>query len=405
MTDDVYKLHTLSTPADVPLLANWLNANGRGVDALGVDKAIAVAVRHGPRKKPQLAFATPNEVLVLDLKSDVSTALLGVCKAILIEQQQITLRSRDAYHDIVDLTQFFAKQLGMKEREVYYNMAPTVIGDLKGAGDVIGLPVQEKQHFKRIADDAYEVALYGPQYEHAIQPFYGKVSLPYARLRAEGSLFGSDPARYDWWVDMPELWLRTFAHFSSDPTLGRAFQEGWNIAESFARVLKVTEIEAMALLMWQAHDRDMEALSKRYPLVINHLPAELPYWVHEMDLHFPSMCASTIQMRQAYWESRAAHTLYGRLLRPGRSPGEASAFRIFGTVEDIIKVACVTYWQSRISHEVMITSIEGTTAAPHIRIKGEGPSAGKEMWRQVLQPLAGLSHPMTVDLAPQVVFS
>jgi hypothetical protein len=400
--ETVYKLFTADSPADVPLLANWLQANGRGTDSLGVGKAVAVAL-HYKRRRGHLAFATPNEVITLDLRSPMAEALLGVCRSVLLDHPQIDLRCRDMYRDLVDLTQFFGKELQMEESLIYQNLAPAMVGDLRQAANLIGLVTVPKTHFKQAADDAYEVALYGPQYEYQIAPYYNRVSLPYARLQAEGSLFRNDLERYDWWVGFPDLWLRVFTHFSRDPTLSWAFQEDRDVRAAVAGTLKITETQAHSLLMWQAHDREMAAFSSRCPQLVDALPADLPNWARQLDLHYPTLCASTIQMRQAYWESRAAHTLYGRMLRPGHSPGEASAFRIFGTVEDIVAVAAVSYWQARTSTDIRVTRIEGGPDAQQIRIKGEGPSAGKNMWKSVLEPIAGLNNPMSVSLAAQVV--
>src|SRR5207249_4163363 len=114
--------------------------------------------------------------------------------------------------------------------------------------------------------------------------------------------------------------------------------------------------------------------------VVDNLPESLPKYAMLLDKHYPMMCTSTLQMRQAYIDTRSAHTLYGRRMRPGHSPGEATAFRIFGTVEDIVAVSAVSLWQNRISADVHITKIEGGRNSKQVRINGVGPSAGKDFW-------------------------
>ena len=204
-------------------------------------------------------------------------------------------------------------------------------------------------------------------------------------------------------VHNTDLWLRVFAHWSNDPTIGWAFKEGRDVLDTVARALDTSPEKAQALLFWQAHGRDISVLGRRMPEVVDLLPDTLPLWGDKLDKAFPTMVATVLQMQQAYWHTRYADTLYGRKLRPGHALGEAVAFRVFGTVEDIVAVAAVTLWQARTSGDIMVTKIDGGPAASEIRIGGVGPNTAQFAWKTVLNRLAGLSGPLSVGLQPTVV--
>ncbi len=396
-----YKLFNLKEVEDVLLLANWLQQHSdRNPESRGVAVALHLAKRG---KGGELALATKEEVCLIDLKSPVADALVGVLRAMLLDQPQVSLLGRDTYADLVDLVEFFHKRCGVAEREAYDKLAPAFVGDLRQAMQIVGYPPVGKSVFKHAADDAYAVALMEPQYTaNPSTQYYSKVSLPAARMWAESKLFRTE-GKPDWLVSYSNLWLKVLAHYSSDPTLIFALYENRDALETVARALKVTATQAQSLLLWQVHNREVVAMAKRFPAVVDDLPDSLPKWGEEIDKHFPTLAASTIHMRQAYQESRAAHTLYGRKMRPGYSYGGATAFRIFGTVEDILSVAAVSFWQSRTSPDILVSGISGSAAGAEVQIQGQGPIMGKDLWRRQLDLLSPLQNPMQVSLNPRCV--
>lgn len=236
---------------------------------------------------------------------------------------------------------------------------------------------------------------------NGINRYYAAVALPFARLQAEGTLFPSKIK--SWFVEYDNLWLRVLTSASNDPTLSWMFNEDRPPFDAVGETLKITPTQAQALLLWQAHGRDMTTFAHNFPKQVEELPEDMPKQSVELDKHYPVLCASTLHMQQAYWNSRSVETLYGRRLRPGHSPGEAVAFRIFGTVEDIISVAAVSLWQNRTSPTITINSIEGGADSGLIRISGGGPSTGKELWGTVLKDIASLGNPLSVALKPTTV--
>jgi len=359
---------------------------------------LAFAVR--PSRK-LLAFSTLEEGWVLDLQSSAAPILAGVLRAQMLDREGAVLIARDLVADLQDFCRLISPLTGLTTAELYRRVAPVCRGDLLQAGLVSGQPVLSRKAFKSIEDDAYEVALLLPQYEHAIGPYYEKAGVPFAKLQAESLLLKANEKPLHWWVSYPEVWLRVLAHWSGDPTMKRAFLDRRDLLGTMAGLIETTPDKAEALLLWQCCGREMAVLEQRMPEIISALPNDLDAWGNKLDRAFPVLVGTCQQMIQAYWESRSAHTLYGRKLSPGRNLGEAVAWRIFGTVEDIVVVAAVTLWQNRPSSDVVIGKIEGGPAASLIRIGGSGgPSYS---WLALLNQLAPLANPLSIPLDPSVI--
>lgn len=396
MPETIYKHIEVKKLEEVTILANWLRLNSHGPD-----KAISMAY-HPKRGAGVIALANRDEVVSVSLGGPFEEAILGPLRSTMLDQNLMEVRYRDMYLDLVDFTRLFSKKFKMDEEDVFNRLSPFAVGDLRSAANVIGLQTVEKKRIRSAADDAYEIALYEPQYAHNISQYYSKVSLPFARLQAEATLL-TDKGKKDWFVSYPQLWLRVFTHFTADPTLTWAFTQERDILETVSGVLEVTPVQAEALLFWQAHGRDLSALSARFPKVVDDLPANLPWYATELDKHFPVLVSGVLRMQQQYIDTRASHTLYGRMLRFGPPPGEAAAFKIFGTVEDILSVSMVSLWQNRIAADIRIAGVEGGPSDSVIRINGVGPTAGKDYWTRVLTDISPLNNPITIPLAPTAV--
>ena len=183
----------------------------------------------------------------------------------------------------------------------------------------------------------------------------------------------------------------------------RAFLDHRDLLGTMAGLIETTPDKAEALLLWQCCGREMAVLEHKMPEVVSTLPSDLEAWGDKLDRAFPVLVGTCQQMMQAYWESRSAHTLYGRRLPTGFHQGEAVAWTIFGTVEDIVVVAAVTYWQNRLAPDLLISKIEGGPAASLIRIGGSFGKANVGLWSQLLNQLAPLANPLAIPLEPMVV--
>ena len=390
---DAYKLYVADSPEHVLPLGNWLNDHARHPD-----QRVYVAVREGRNKK--LAFAAGNEVWVVDLKSQAAPLFYS---AVLrqVEHGQITLAARDLFSDLIALSKMLAAPSTLGPKDVFWQLAPLFDGDLLSAGQTIDLPVQPKEFFKKIEDDAYDLALLEPQYRHQIPAYYDKIAVPFAKLQAEAVLHGQPEMQ--WWLGYEDLWLKVLAHYAEDPTLKWAFAEGRKPLESIARMLELSLPTTEALMLWQCHGRDMPVFSQAMPEMMEFLPAALPAYGLKLDRALPNICAATLQMQQAYWESRLATTRYNRKLRPGKQLGQAVAFRIFGTVEELIAVAAVAIWRNRTSSDIIISKIQGGPESATNRVGGVGPADGKYAWATMLKRVSPLNNPLSIPLNASVV--
>ena len=205
-------------------------------------------------------------------------------------------------------------------------------------------------------------------------------------------------------VHNTHLWLRVVAHFTGEPILKAAFMDERSPYAALSKTLECDAETARALLAWQIYGRDMHILQQSMPDVIEALPTDLPAWGVRLDKRVPAFCAGISSMQQSYWQARKLSTRYGRLLRPGAPLGMGSAFMIFGTVEDIVINASVTFWQNRTSPDILVSRFSGGPASDAIRIGGSCPESGRDQWSYMLRELAPLNSPLNSGpLRPQVL--
>lgn len=392
-----FQNHLVDRLSEIGPFGEWLIMQARQ------RQSIAIAIRDRQKK---IAFATRDESWVVDLKSPAGVIAAGVLRARLVDTNQISLLTRNLSRDLRDLTLFLAQHLEVPISEMYYYLAPACVGDLTTAAKCINQTVTPMGKFKQIEQDAYEIALLEPQYAYGIVPYYEKVGLPLAKVVAEASLFTKADTPLTWWVSYPYLWLRVLTYYCGDPTLSWAFAEHRDPVEAVAKLLKSTEIEAYATLLWQACGRDIPVFTKRFPSLLDQLPDSLEEYGNKLDRTMPAMAMAASQMKNAYMETRNITTLFGRKLRAGAAMGEAVAFRVFGTVEDIVGVAAATFWNNRPTRDILISKFEGGPAAEDIRIGGVGPKTEVEKvsWLTNLKQLAPLGQPLgEMSLSPMIV--
>lgn len=396
---DLFVTHNVSSLVDIAPFAQWLT------DMARQDELIAMALRSRQKK---IAFSTRDDCWVIDVSSDAGLLACGVLRTQLVDQERLKFATRYAAQDIVDTCRFLGDKLGVEYQEMYRSIAPAVVGDLTAAAQCINQPVTPASKFRRIDHDAFEVALLLPQYTHAIATYYTKVGLPLAKLLAETVIRKKATSTPEWWVTYNDLWLRVLTFFTGDPTLGWAFQEHRDPIEAVATLLKVPVTQARVIMLWQACGRDMDAFATRFGPITKELPDDLVSLGDQLNRTLPGLSLACTQMTRAYWDTRTVTTLFERRLRPGHPLGEAVAFRVFGTVEEIVACAAVTFWNNRPYQDVIITGVEGGPSAEVIRITGVGPSSEveRQTWLMGVKQLAPLANPLgMLSLDPTVVLA
>lgn len=382
--------------SEVAAFASWLSDASRG------GSTIAVAVRDRTRR---IALADRDKCWVLDFKSEVGPITAGIFRTQLIERENLQLAFRSITSGVVDLVHLFCNLLSAPLSEIWPAVSNATVGDLTAAAKCINQSVTPMGKFRQIEQDAYEVALLLPQYTHGIIPFYERVGVPMAKMAAETMLFKRKGDFKTWWVSYDDLWLRVLAYYSGDPTLGFAFHEQRDPVGAASIILKCPDNRTTeALLLWMACGKDTDGFLRRFPNAP--LPDDILVWEERIKKSMPSIDYMVSQMQRAYWESRSAETLFKRKLRPGSSLGDAVAFRIFGTVEDIVGVACVTFWNNRPSRDILVTEWGQGPTDPNIRIGGVGPKGETATWEwtQILKSLSSLGSPLgQLSLNPIVV--
>ena len=388
---NLFQTHNIETPRDVTDFARWLS------DANRREETLSIVARDRQKK---IVLATLDDAWVIPLDR-LNAAVL---KPHLIDQPQVKLQMRDIAKDLPELCLMFGKLFEMTPQEVYYILAPLCTGSLQAAAVCINQPVTPHGKFRKLEQDAFDVALLVPQYEQGIMPYYENVGLPLAKIAAEAQL-ANKKASPDWHVTYTHLWLRVLCYYTGDPLLGRAFVEQRDPITAAAEHLKVEETEAEHILLWAACGRDFKVFQARFPELMPDADV-LSQWDRQLSEFFPVITYQTNTMKQSYWQTRMIETRFKRRLRPGAELGEAVAFSVFGTVEDILAVAMATFWNQRPSRDIMIIRVDGNTIAPTIRIVGVGPKNEAESWQwlQTLHLLAPLGNPLkSVPLAPLVV--
>lgn len=391
---DIYSNHTVETAKDIIPFADWL------IERAKLEEPVSVAVKLRAKK---MAFATRDDAWVIDLKSPVAAGALGALRIRLYDYGQITIKMRDLATGMVDLSKVLSDAWGLTTREVFDTLVPLCVGDLTQAARCINHPVTPAKLFKRIEDDAFEVALLEPQYLVGIPPYYSRVGIPLAKIGAEIRLFGKQ-RQPDWTVDYSDLWIKVLTYYTQDPVLLNAVLDDEPVIPLLARIFGCSEDEAETILRWCACGMEMDVYLKRYPDPTR-LPSNIPQWEEAIGRKLTKLVTSVISMKQSYYLNRIAETRFSRRLRPGHLHGEAVAFTIYGTVQDLVGVAAATLWNNRPASEVMLLRIDDNPDEL-IRIVGSGPAseAGKHVWLSSMQELAPLANPLgLVALKPSVV--
>lgn len=382
-TTDFYVLNQPETVAEAASFAPWLLNAGRA------NTKVAVYGR-----QEFLVFATSKEVWSIDPRRDeVMAVIIDGFKRQAVDIPQVQFVARDLFWDIQWLVGLLASHLNMTPEDTFTALRPLFVGDLEGAARAAGWVTEKHSDYSDVVLDAYGTAIHEEQFSIGAAEFYKKIAVPFALLQAEAMLSGFMDT--EWLVQYDDLWLRVLLHYTGDAVLAKAFYDGRSPLQAVATALDTTPDIAQALVLWQLYGRDAVLLSKAIPDAIEMLPIDLPIWGGRLERVMPNLVTRIIGMQQAYWQNRKTLTRYNRILRPGLDPGAASAWVVFGTVEDLMAVAAVSFWQNRTGKGIYINTIKGGFDFAPVRIGGTLPSTGKDFWRSTVEALAPLANPLS----------
>lgn len=377
---EFFTLVTVDSMGDAANFASFLLNAGRA------NQKVALYVNTGNASPLTLYCATPTEVWQIPLDGGlVEYACMAGFRHQVLEVPNVTFVMRDIYFDLPAVVEFLHVPMDITPEEFMSKILPLIDGDLNVAAQAIGWPAVPHSAFEDGAMDAYGTVTQEEQFSVGAPVYYKRGGLPMAKLQTEGMYNSS---KTEWVVAYDDLWIRVAAHYTGDPTIRWAFEQERNPWAALSKTLDTTVDTAKALLIWHIHGRNLRLLQRDMPDVVDMLPDDLPSWGVRLDRSLPAFCAGISGLQTAYWNNRGAQSLYGRLLRPGKEPGEASAWQIFGAVDDIIVNAAVTLWQNRPSPDIYINSIRGGPTDDTIRIGGELPASGKEQWEYIVKQLA-----------------
>lgn len=396
------QFETHDASKEIGALGSWLLTRAHK------DEPVAMAIRDRTRK---LALCSLDDAWVIDLKSPAGPIAIATLRAQLLEQAAVKLTCRNLATDMREFCQMMAPLWGITPLEAFKSLEHNFVGCLTQAALCINQAVTPPAKFRQLEHAAYEVALLLPQYETGIAPYYEKIGVPLAKIQVETALTRKGPA--EWWVTYEHLWLKVLAGFTGDPTLCWALFNEHDPIEACAKVFKSSKEDARLMLLWQVCGRDPYCFGQRFPSLVSNLP-ESPQeeWNDVIDRGLPSMSAVCADMVRAYVstnrnDDHTVNSLYKRRLRPGHPPGEAVAFRIFGTVEELLNILAVTLWQNRDSGSTIIKKYEGGPADDVVRVLGAGPQGGQITWLETVKELAPLANPLggEILLKPRVTLA
>mgnify|MGYP001566107716 CR=1 FL=1 len=389
MTSDLYVLHAPVDVTGAAPFASWLLNASRSKEKVSM-------LAH----EQQWAFCCGNEVWLVERNSTPFFVMLDSFRRQALDTSGMSFVGADLFNDLIKLSRFLAEPLDSTPRQVYLRLAPLFEGDLWSAARLGDW--QETTDYNDLAQAAYSAARLEEQHSLGAPAYYRKLSIPYAKLQAEAAL--DERTQAEWRVEYDDLWLRVLCHETGDPLLNSAYAEGRSAFEVVAHALDMDVETARAVLVWQVYGREMDTLQRHFPSLIESLPANLPGVGLRLDKRLAALCAGISSMHQAYWQDRRIETLYGRRLRPGKPMGEASAFRVFGTVEDFIAAVAVTLWQNRTSPDIIINTLPDSLCSDFSRIGGTFPKSSKDQWMYMLRELAPMNNPFRAgNLRPQIV--
>lgn len=389
VSDNPFKLHEVKSINEAGDFAAWLAF-------VAEQGPVAIAFKSRAKK---IAVSTIDDCYVIDLKT-IPMAGLVLANALMLGRLNFVLRN--SADDLAEMAEWVSGMTSQTVDFVFRQFEESLVGDLYSAAYCINQIVTPHNKFQRVDQDAYEIVLTLGHYTHSIIPYYEKVGLPYAKLRAEAK--AREAKSVEWFVTYPDLWVRVLAFFTGDPTLAWSLNQTDDVYDTIGRVFGQDRDFGKLVLTWAASGMEITTFRKRFKS--DALPDDLEAFNTEISRRMPNLVLGVNATKTEYLNRRRTQTRYGRELRPGQDAGEAVAHAIFGTADDITAIAAVALWTNRTDRSIMITGIGAESGSPEsIRISGCGPElVRRPQWLQEIRELADLENPLLeIALAPLIV--
>ena len=250
------------------------------------------------------------------------------------------------------------------------------------------------------ADKAYDAFVSHAHWERGAPQFYKQVAVPRARQKAALPRQGTP-----WRLVYQDLLLRVIAHYTREPTLVAAFMDGEDPVGKIANILDLDEEAAYSALLWAAIGFDSVFLEGKPEIAQILLSDGLTGLRGVCERKFSVLAMSVIQQREDYIRNREMKTWYGQRIPWNLSIADMILRRYLMTAEEILDIVCVSFFQDA---PLWVGSIEEekigmAMAARSIRVRGTC-SGSRLDWQSVLEDVAPLGGPLSVPLAPTVIW-
>ena len=274
-------------------------------------------------------------------------------------------------------------------------IAKRFVGDLASIAESIGENYEVMELVSAEATSA--LVLWNAQEGRSSLPAYVQaIGVPWRRLAAAPASVPG-PSRH-WRVSYPELLTRVIAYYTHEPVLLREIGSADTLSRLTAALKDIDENAdhelAYRCLKYAATGYDTAFYEDRF--------GEVPAVPTEaLDIIIPTVRSMAMSQYQDAAMQGYMQTRYGRRLpMKQRQPAEALWFLLGGTVQDIIKIAQVTFANNGgfVEPRVWTSDAEGVRVTGSISLREE-PS-----FMQLLAELAPLTAPLSpVPLSPVVV--
>jgi hypothetical protein len=121
-----------------------------------------------------------------------------------------------------------------------------------------------------------------------------------------------------------------------------------------------------------------------------------------VESHLPIIPLWVSRTLDDFTRQKGFQTRYGRNLRWGAHPAEALQFILLGTAQDVLDVILVSMLNN--PEGAWVGQFSGDLLDRTIILRGTAGGANKRTWLPILKVLAAGGNPLSVSLAPEVVW-
>lgn len=317
----------VSSLNDVAALGGWLNWQGRQEES----DPLGIALREGV-----WTFATKGSGWLVVLTDENRELLHQTIKLNLIEGTNPPIIAlRDMALDIPEIV--LRLSLGAEDE---LQLLKRVSVDISILSYATGIPGARSGNMNALTD-ALDISTVGVQMSVEPGGYYRNVGLPLGRMKLARPVAGERR----WSVTYDYLLLRVLAHYTGDPLMARWFTDDKDPWLELKDLLELDDDPAMALIAWVACAMDEDVLRQRSEEYYENLPTNprLLLATH-IDKNLPTLRIGIDALLARYQTApHTAKTLYQRRVVMGASPAQAGAHHLWGSVEDIVSVALVSF--------------------------------------------------------------